>query len=97
MYVAKIPRRFAKQNFNVNIKAGFLNYIFIGTESHRFHHSSNLKEAQNYGNTLAIWDIIFGTFCYNPNSIPQKLGVEEPSDYPNSDNIFEVVCLLFKH
>jgi sterol desaturase/sphingolipid hydroxylase (fatty acid hydroxylase superfamily) len=83
-------------HFNVNIKAGFLNYIFIGTESHRFHHSANLNEAQNYGNTLAIWDIIFGTFYYNPNVIPQKLGVEQPADYPYSDNIFEVVTLPFK-
>ena len=83
-------------HFNVNIKAGFLNYIFIGTETHRFHHSAGVSEAKNYGNTLAIWDIIFGTFYYNPNKIPQKLGIENTDEYPKSENILEVVSLPFR-
>jgi sterol desaturase/sphingolipid hydroxylase (fatty acid hydroxylase superfamily) len=83
-------------HFNVNIKAGFLNYIFIGTETHRYHHSANIAEAKNYGNTLAIWDIIFGTFYYKPNSVPQKLGLDRPNEYPKSENILEVVTFPFK-
>jgi sterol desaturase/sphingolipid hydroxylase (fatty acid hydroxylase superfamily) len=83
-------------HFNVNIKAGFLNYIFIGTETHRFHHSANINEAKNYGNTLAIWDIVFGTFYYKPDDIPEKLGMENPNDYPKSENLFEVILLPFK-
>ena len=83
-------------HFNVSIKAGFLNYIFIGTETHRYHHSANIDEAKNYGNTLAIWDIIFGTFYYKPNAVPQKLGMDNSNEYPKSENILEVVTLPFR-
>jgi len=84
-------------HFNVNIKAGFLNYIFIGTETHRYHHSANIEEAKNYGNTLAIWDIIFGTFYYKPNIIPEKLGIDNSEQYPKSENVIEVISLPFKN
>lgn len=83
-------------HFNVNIKAGWLNYIFIGTETHRYHHSANKIEAKNYGNTLAIWDIIFNTFNYKPNEVPEKLGVGNPQAYPKSENVFEIIHLPFK-
>src|SRR5213076_3102123 len=26
-------------HFNFDVRAGFLNYVFIGTETHRYHHS----------------------------------------------------------
>jgi sterol desaturase/sphingolipid hydroxylase (fatty acid hydroxylase superfamily) len=83
-------------HFNVNIKAGFLNYIFIGTETHRFHHSANPGEAKNYGNTLAIWDLVFGTFYYKPKHVPSNLGVDKPKDYPQSENIMEILAFPFK-
>jgi len=83
-------------HFNVKIRAGFLNYIFIGTETHRYHHSANMDEAKNYGNTLAIWDIIFGTFYYKPGMAPEKLGMGDQAAYPQSENMFEVVMLPFK-
>ncbi len=83
-------------HFNVNIRTGFLNYILIGTETHRYHHSANIEEAKNYGNTIAIWDIIFGTFYYKPGTAPQKLGIDNPKEYPKSENVFEVVFLPFE-
>ncbi|PWS33182.1 sterol desaturase family protein [Pedobacter paludis] len=83
-------------HFNVNIKAGFLNYIFIGTETHRFHHSANINEAKNFGNTLAIWDIVFNTFYYKPNIVPEKLGVVNEGEYPNSEKLFDVITLPFR-
>ncbi|EPG73388.1 fatty acid hydroxylase family protein [Leptospira fainei serovar Hurstbridge str. BUT 6] len=82
-------------HFNVNIKAGPLNYIFIGTELHRFHHSANLDEAKNYGTFLSLWDIVFGTFVYRSESIPEKLGVPEPENYPNSSQLIAVMSLPF--
>jgi sterol desaturase/sphingolipid hydroxylase (fatty acid hydroxylase superfamily) len=52
-------------HFNVNIRAGWLNYIFTGTESHRNHHSANMEETQNYGTTLAILDnLLFRSWMY---------------------------------
>jgi sterol desaturase/sphingolipid hydroxylase (fatty acid hydroxylase superfamily) len=83
-------------HFNADIRAGFLNYIFIGTETHRYHHSADIKEAQNFGNTLAIWDIVFGTFYYRPNESPAKLGIDNSNHYPNSDDLVEVILFPFK-
>jgi sterol desaturase/sphingolipid hydroxylase (fatty acid hydroxylase superfamily) len=82
-------------HFNLRIRAGWLNYIFIGTETHRYHHSADTDEAKNYGNTLAIWDIIFGTFYYKPGEAPVKLGVGDASQYPDSNNLLDVVALPF--
>ncbi len=73
-----------------------LKYILIGTETHRYHHSANIDEAKNYGNTLAIWDIIFGTFYYKPGTAPKKLGMDNPNEYPKSENLFDVVSLPFR-
>ena len=36
---------------NVEIRAGWFNYLFVGTELHRFHHSANLSESKNYAVT----------------------------------------------
>lgn len=83
-------------HFNVDIRTGFLNYIFIGTELHRFHHSANINEGKNYGAILAIWDLVFGTFYYRPGTSPEKLGVAEPSEYPESTKIFQVILFPFK-
>ncbi|PSL42694.1 sterol desaturase/sphingolipid hydroxylase (fatty acid hydroxylase superfamily) [Chitinophaga niastensis] len=83
-------------HFNVNIRAGFLNYVFIGTETHRYHHSVNIDEARNYGNTLAIWDIVFGSFYYKPGMVPEKLGIEHSDEYPKSEHLLDVVSLPFK-
>jgi len=83
-------------HFNVDIRAGFLNYIFIGTESHRFHHSADLQEAKNFGNTLAIWDLVFGTFLYRPGKAPAKLGLEHGEEVPRSEQVFRVLALPFR-
>jgi len=83
-------------HFNVDIKAGFLNYIFIGTETHRYHHSVDVNDAKNYGNTLAIWDIVFGTFHYTPGRLPVKLGVGNMEAYPPSEKVFRVIAFPFK-
>jgi len=82
-------------HYNVTIKAGFLNYIFIGTELHRYHHSTNSDEAKNYGSVISFWDIVFGTFYYTPNSIPEKLGVKNIKFYPKSNELIKVLMLPF--
>jgi sterol desaturase/sphingolipid hydroxylase (fatty acid hydroxylase superfamily) len=79
-------------HFNADIRAGFLNYIFIGTESHRYHHSADGNGQMNYGTTLSIWDIVFGTFYYRPTSIPRKLGVDDPEQFPDSKKLWQVLA-----
>lgn len=83
-------------HFNVDIRAGWFNYIFIGTELHRYHHSANLEESKNYGGFLTVWDIVFGTFYYRPNQLPERLGVVDPNQYPNSNDLWKVLTLPFK-
>ena len=83
-------------HFNVNIRAGFLNYIFIGTELHRFHHSADINEGKNYGAILSIWDLVFGTFYYQPGTSPERLGVANPEEYPQSNQIFKTLLFPFR-
>ena len=36
-------------HFNVDIEAGPLNYLLVGTELHRYHHSADIHEAKTSG------------------------------------------------
>ncbi len=83
-------------HYNVDIKAGPLNYIVVGTELHRYHHSADVAEAKNYGVMTPFWDIVFGTFEYHPERLPKALGVQDPEQYPPSTAIGRVLALPFK-
>lgn len=83
-------------HFNVDIKAGPLNYLLVGTELHRFHHSAEIDEAKNYGVLTPVWDLVFGTFSYHPRRLPRALGVAQPQDYPASTKIGQVLALPFR-
>jgi sterol desaturase/sphingolipid hydroxylase (fatty acid hydroxylase superfamily) len=82
-------------HFNVDIRAGWLNYLFVGTELHRHHHSALASEAKNYGTVISLWDLVFGTFRYTPGSAPAALGVAEPCAYPPSEALLDVLGLPF--
>ena len=83
-------------HFNVDIKAGPLNYLLVGTELHRFHHSRSRAEAGNYGVMTPFWDLVFGTFVYHPRRLPEALGVEAPAEYPDSTALRRVLMLPFR-
>jgi sterol desaturase/sphingolipid hydroxylase (fatty acid hydroxylase superfamily) len=83
-------------HYNVDIKAGPLNYLLVGTELHRFHHSADIHEAKNYGVLTPFWDLVFGTFEYHPHRMPAALGVSERSQYPDSNDLVKVLALPFK-
>ncbi len=82
-------------HFNVDVKAGWLNYALVGTELHRFHHSADLREAQNYGVLIPLWDLVFGTFVYVPGQLPARIGVLAPEHYPHSNEVGKVLALPF--
>lgn len=96
LYNALISLQGLVSHFNVNIKAGPLNYLLVGTELHRYHHSADVQEAKNYGALTPIWDIVFGTFEYHPSRLPKSLGVENSSQYPLSTEILKLLVLPFK-
>lgn len=69
-------------HFNVDIRMGWLNYLFIGPELHRYHHSANSQEAVNYGAALSLFDLMFKTFLYRPGIAPVALGLYQEDGYP---------------
>lgn len=82
-------------HFNVDIRMGWANYLFIGPELHRYHHSANVNEAGNFGATLAVFDLIFGSFVYRPGTPPDALGVAAEAGLPAYERYFEVMALPF--
>lgn len=82
-------------HFNVDLRMGWFNYLFVGPELHRYHHSANFDEAKNYGATLSVYDQIFGTFVYRPGVPPERLGVPASLGFPHYRNILSVMKLPF--
>ena len=64
---------------NVEMRCGWLNYIFNTPELHRWHHSKVLAEGnKNYGENLMLFDHLFGTFMDPPNERgPQRIGIAQ--------------------
>lgn len=83
-------------HFNVDVRLGWASYVFAGTETHRYHHSANREEAMNYGATLMIYDILFGTFVYRPGVPPTDLGVQENAGLPDYGRLWSVLALPFR-
>jgi sterol desaturase/sphingolipid hydroxylase (fatty acid hydroxylase superfamily) len=83
-------------HFNVDIRTGWVNYVLMGTELHRFHHSADVTEAKNFGATVTLWDQLFGTFHYRPGVAPQRLGIDRPDEYPSDVQIGKVLLLPFR-
>lgn len=69
-------------HLNLDLRMGWFNYLFIGPELHRYHHSASSHEAQNYGATLSVFDLMLGTFLYRPGTPPAQLGLSEAGGYP---------------
>ncbi|WP_333608391.1 sterol desaturase family protein [Arsukibacterium sp.] len=66
------------QHANIDLQSGILNYLFSTNELHRWHHSSQAREANaNFGHALIIWDQLFGTFKYQPKgpNLPTAIGL----------------------
>lgn len=70
------------QHMNVNFEFGFLNRIIGTNEAHRWHHSTVIDEARNYG-LLSVWDQIFGTYVMPASRRgPKEMGLEDQGDVP---------------
>ena len=69
-------------HLNVDMRIGWANYLFIGPELHRYHHSAKTHEAVNYGAAISLYDLLFGTFLYTPGKPPEQLGLAVEDGYP---------------
>ncbi|WP_211460633.1 sterol desaturase family protein [Collimonas silvisoli] len=83
-------------HFNVDIRAGWFNRLFMGTELHRYHHSAAPSEGRNYAAVITLWDQLFGTFDYHPKENPEMLGVHDRSKYPQDHQWSALMILPFK-
>jgi sterol desaturase/sphingolipid hydroxylase (fatty acid hydroxylase superfamily) len=68
---------------NLDLDFGPLRRLFVSPNMHRWHHTPLAMGCNsNFGEALAIWDVLFGTF-YMPEGQPKRLGLEEapPADF----------------
>ena len=88
------------QHANINLRSGYLNYIFSTNELHRWHHSTSVKEADsNFGNAIVLWDQLFGTFRFerDAENTPRKVGLFlSEYTYAVSSGYFKQLCSSFR-
>jgi len=72
------------QHCNIRLRYGLLNYIVGSAETHRWHHSRVPRESNaNYGNTVIVWDLVFGTWYLPREREITDLGLQDAA-YPKS-------------
>jgi sterol desaturase/sphingolipid hydroxylase (fatty acid hydroxylase superfamily) len=72
------------QHCNVRLRYGILNYIVGSAETHRWHHSRVPRESNaNYGSTVIVWDLVFGTWFLPRHREIVDLGLQD-AGYPKS-------------
>lgn len=73
------------QHANVDMRTGVLDWVFSTPALHQWHHSAALDEAQaNYGSTLIVWDLLFGTRKMpSDRRAPTALGLPEGTFHPS--------------
>jgi sterol desaturase/sphingolipid hydroxylase (fatty acid hydroxylase superfamily) len=72
------------QHCNIALRYGFLNYIVASADTHRWHHSRVPRESNaNYGNTVIVWDLLFGTWFLPGERAVQEIGLQDRA-YPKS-------------
>ena len=84
------------QHANVRFKHGVLNYVFSTNELHRWHHSTQPREANaNYGSLLIVWDLVFGSYYNKRYQSPANLGLFSGTNYPVSSYWRQLIAPLF--
>ena len=76
---------------------GWLNYLIGSAELHRWHHSTEIEQAQNFGTALPLWDQLFGTFRRHAGARvePHEVGVIGHADQPDERNIAGLLAYPF--
>ncbi len=72
------------QHANLQLRLGALNHFFSMAELHRWHHSKTIEEANhNYGQTVIVWDTLFGTrFLPADREPPEEIGIPDLPTFP---------------
>ncbi len=80
---------------NLDIRAGWLNYVFVGPQLHRVHHAAEGQRAVNFAATLSLFDLVFGTLDYRPETPPRVLGLRKQDGYPGQQQPFRSLAFAF--
>jgi sterol desaturase/sphingolipid hydroxylase (fatty acid hydroxylase superfamily) len=71
------------QHSNLDVRYGWLNYLVVGPELHRWHHSREVAESNaNYAHTFVLWDLLFGTYRRPKDRRVEALGLLDDG-YPS--------------
>lgn len=72
------------QHANIQLRLGPLNWFFSMAELHRWHHSKTVFEANhNYGQTVSVWDWVFGTrYLPKDRHPPEEIGIADLPSFP---------------
>ncbi len=71
------------QHSNVDVRLGPLNWLLSMAEVHRWHHSRRVEEANaNYGQTVLVWDWVFGTRKVPGGEPPADTGLTDMPWFP---------------
>jgi sterol desaturase/sphingolipid hydroxylase (fatty acid hydroxylase superfamily) len=72
------------QHANIQLRLGPLNWFFSMAELHRWHHSKTMVEANhNYGQTVSVWDWVFGTrYLPADREPPEDIGIPNLEAFP---------------
>lgn len=63
---------------NVEMRFGWISYIFNTPVLHRWHHSRDLREGdKNYGENVMVWDLLFRTFFNEDRRPPENIGIPQ--------------------
>jgi sterol desaturase/sphingolipid hydroxylase (fatty acid hydroxylase superfamily) len=69
-WFAIIAVHLAFQHANLDYRIGLGRYLISTAEIHRWHHKREYQDAQvNFGEFWAIWDVVFGTFKYQRDTL----------------------------
>ena len=64
---------------NVDMRTGWLDYVFNTPRLHRWHHSRDPREGNsNYGENLMLFDLLFGTYLRPERRPPADIGIDGP-------------------
>ncbi len=95
LYTIVLSVAAAIQHANIDLKFGFLSYLFNTNEVHRWHHSKDIAEGNaNYGAVVMVWDVLFGTYFNRKNAQPKVIGMDFEETYPRN-NYFKQLLVPF--
>src|SRR5262249_414267 len=66
---------------NIDVRAGWLQYVLNGPQMHRWHHATDTDREVNFATKIAVWDWLFGT-AYLPKEKPRAYGLWGGGSFP---------------